>query len=188
MFLTCFALQWIVLDRLPRVPYMTVLDGIITIVNASLLLMGLGSALCALVLSRDRFSLWSDSLSSSSTSGGDEEEQLLQQLQNNAPTYSISQLRTADRIDRVMSFVVLFVVLGLHLYVFVGVRNARSREGLNRPWSEGPRSWVRTVNEPRYIVFPLKPNLFLQNTKEEQSKKNREEIFKVYLGEKKDIF
>mmetsp|Transcript_4815 Transcript_4815/g.11847 ORF Transcript_4815/g.11847 Transcript_4815/m.11847 type:complete len:531 (-) Transcript_4815:417-2009(-) len=203
MFLTCFALQWIVLDRLPRVPYMTVLDGIITIVNGSLLLMGLGSALCALVLSRDRFSLWSDGLASSSSSGsssssssgdstsggnaGEAEEQLLQQLQNNAPTYSMSQLRTADRIDQVMSFVVLLVVVGLHLYVYVGVRKARSLEGLHRPWSEGPRSWVKTIEDPRYVAFPLKPNLFFQN-KEEQRRKNQEEIFRVYLGEKKDVF
>jgi hypothetical protein len=29
MFLTCFAIQWVILDRLPRVPYLTILDSII---------------------------------------------------------------------------------------------------------------------------------------------------------------
>ncbi|CAD7967852.1 unnamed protein product [Amoebophrya sp. A120] len=49
MFLTGFAIQWTILDRLPRVPYLTVLDKFIFMVVVILLTVGLGSCCAFLV-------------------------------------------------------------------------------------------------------------------------------------------
>ncbi|CAD7926495.1 unnamed protein product [Amoebophrya sp. A120] len=45
MFLTAFAIQWTILDRLPRVPYLTFLDRLIAATIFGLILMSLGSSL-----------------------------------------------------------------------------------------------------------------------------------------------
>ncbi|CAD7969386.1 unnamed protein product [Amoebophrya sp. A120] len=125
MFLTCFALQWIVLDRLPRVPYMTVLDTIISLVNASLLLMGVGSAVVAIILSRDRFPLISSTNSNLESDTSSAAVELAAQVETKTVNYSVSQVRLADQVDRIFQILVLVLFFGLHLYVVYGVKAAR---------------------------------------------------------------
>ena len=53
MFLTCFAIQWVVLDRLPSVPYLTILDRITFVTILALFLMALGSCVVYRIHKRD---------------------------------------------------------------------------------------------------------------------------------------
>eukprot|EP00041_Stephanoeca_diplocostata_P021106 m.485513 g.485513 ORF g.485513 m.485513 type:complete len:227 (+) comp21735_c0_seq26:144-824(+) len=45
MFLTSFAIQWVVLDRLPRTPYLTAVDRLVTLSMGLLFLMALGGCI-----------------------------------------------------------------------------------------------------------------------------------------------
>jgi hypothetical protein len=49
MVLTMYAIQWVILDRLPRVPYLTTLDLFIFYGVASLFLMSAGTAIVGLL-------------------------------------------------------------------------------------------------------------------------------------------
>ncbi|CAD7947233.1 unnamed protein product [Amoebophrya sp. A120] len=194
MFLTCFALQWIVLDRLPRVPYMTVLDTIITIVNASLLLMGVGFAVTAVILSREQFSLFSDEIDGSNYSL----DEIVNQVR--VPEYSLSQIRQADRCDRVMQIVVVSCLIPFHIYVWFGVRSNRKTEGMYRPWSAGSLSFVPEQHGPHYVAFPITHARALLEKRSNQSKelksgltlaeeqKQVAEIERGFLGVEKEVF
>ncbi|CAD7960011.1 unnamed protein product [Amoebophrya sp. A120] len=49
MFLTCFAVQWITMDRLPRVAYLTVFDDIVLGVGAALFFMSCGAGVAKML-------------------------------------------------------------------------------------------------------------------------------------------
>jgi len=138
LFLTCFAIQWVVLERLPNLPFLTLLDEVAFSAVSYLFLIALGQCVTYRVCRRVV------ELPDPVPSGGTDAFSLV----NDANLRKL--LRTSVLIDREECAIMLDLccgaaVLAALIFYSIGykllfhVRRVQQRSGMLRPWLEGPR-------------------------------------------------
>ena len=125
LFLTIVAIQWTITDRLPRVPYLTLIDVLLIITLCTLLLMAAGSVVCHRLIFPWRM--------------GPTTEGNIEAGSVDAAALSASTNRLGQYLDvGVLSLsCLLFLGYSVHIFFVLRVQQRSEGTGMRRPWTAG---------------------------------------------------